>query len=287
MKDELKRRVLIEDLYGITYSTSNNQFIIHFNENDYDFLFSSEKRDEIIIVLQKIFKKLKGKDITFSLKEDKDLSKYVVTLKERKYNPYLFKLDKNELISIEEFFKLEKKEQKDINSEEMKIEQKNIQNEKIIQQDNNKIKTVLDNNQQNSNEEKVNQIKVEKKIHATFIEKDDLKDIKNEQMKKFAEKIKRENNNIAIVTTVDDTKDMITIFFESNDQIIRCAALCKITDYFNSVVNKLFERAPEFREYANIFLCNGNKINDYKSLKDNKINDGDKIILINQDDDDA
>ena len=77
---------------------------------------------------------------------------------------------------------------------------------------------------------------------------------------------------------MDDIKDMITIFFESSDQTIRCAAFCKSTDYFNSVVNKLFERAPEFREYANIFLCNGNRINDYKSLKDNKIKDGAHIL---------
>ena len=287
-KDEIKRRNKIEDLYGITYSTKSKQFILHFNENDYDYLFTSEKRDEIIILLQTFFKKLKKNDILFNLKEEPDLSKYVVLKKERKSNPYLFKFDKNNLTPIEEFFKFDKKEQEEpkvINLYEVLAERYNIQNENKIQQDNNKIKTILDNNQSNLNENKASQIKVEKKIQPTFIVKDDLKEIKNEQIKKFAEKIKRENNNIAIVSTVDDIKDTITIFFESSDQMIRCAALCKSSDYFNSVVNKLFERAPEFREYANIFLCNGNKINDYKSLRDNKIKNGDHIILINQDDD--
>ena len=36
-KNEIKRRIKIEDLYGITYSTASTQFIIHFNENDYDY----------------------------------------------------------------------------------------------------------------------------------------------------------------------------------------------------------------------------------------------------------
>lgn len=176
-KDEIKRRVKIEDLYGITYSTKSNQFILHFNENDYDYLFYSEKRDEIIILLQKLFKKIKNKDILFSLKEEKDLSKYVVQKKERKSNPLLFKLDKNNLTPIEEFFKIDKKEQKEsktINLDEIKIALKNIQNEKIIQQNNNKIntKTISDNNNKsNSNEKIVNHIKVEKKIKQHLLKK--------------------------------------------------------------------------------------------------------------------
>ena len=40
-KTEIKRRIKIEDLYGITYSRQSNEFILHFNENDYDYLFKS------------------------------------------------------------------------------------------------------------------------------------------------------------------------------------------------------------------------------------------------------
>ena len=103
-KDEIKRRIKIEDLYGITYSKKSNQFILHFNENDYDYLFTSNNRDKIIMLIQFLYVKIKNQDVLFVAKADKDLSKYVVLKKERKSNPYLFKMDKKELISIKDFF---------------------------------------------------------------------------------------------------------------------------------------------------------------------------------------
>ena len=104
---ELKSRKKISDLYGITYSDQSNQFIIHFDKNDYDYLYESEKRDTIILLLQNLYVKLEKKDLLFSVKNEKDLSKYVVDKKERKKNPHLVKLDKNELTSIHKFFEKE------------------------------------------------------------------------------------------------------------------------------------------------------------------------------------
>ena len=49
------------------------------------------------------------------------------------------------------------------------------------------------------------------------------------------------------------------------------------------VVNKVFEREPKFKENFNFFLCNGNRINEYKSLKENNIKDGNVVILQNLD----
>ena len=86
-----------------------------------------------------------------------------------------------------------------------------------------------------------------------------------------------------IVTTMNK-KDFIVIYFESGDQSFRCAALCKETDIFNTVVNKVFEKKPSFRRNVNYFLCAGKKINDYQSIKDNKIKDGDHIIMVCNDD---
>lgn len=58
-KTEIKRRIKIEDLYGITYSRQSSEFILHFNENDYDYLFKSENRDKIILLLQHLYEGLK------------------------------------------------------------------------------------------------------------------------------------------------------------------------------------------------------------------------------------
>ena len=49
-------------------------------------------------------------------------------------------------------------------------------------------------------------------------------------------------------------------------------------------MNKIFEKEPRFAENFNYFLCNGNIIKEYKSLIDNKIKNGD-VILLNQNDD--
>ena len=102
---EMKRRIRIENLYGITYSKQSEQFVIHFDENEYDNLFQTSRRDKIILLLQDLYEKITNKDLLFSPKNERDLSKYVVTKKERRKNPFLFKLDKNDLFPIKEFFK--------------------------------------------------------------------------------------------------------------------------------------------------------------------------------------
>ena len=101
--NELKRRIKIEDLKGITISKLSDQFIIHGNQNEYDYLFISNKRAEIINTLQNVYETLTGKQLLFCIKNDKELSKYVVTKKERKKTPNLFKIEKKELMSIKEF----------------------------------------------------------------------------------------------------------------------------------------------------------------------------------------
>ena len=101
--NELKRRIKIEDLKGITISKLSDQFIIHGNQNEYDYLFISQERTKIISMLQTVYENLTHKDLLFCIKNDKDLTKLVVTKKERKKNPTLFRIEKKELMSIKEF----------------------------------------------------------------------------------------------------------------------------------------------------------------------------------------
>ena len=101
--NDLKRRIKIEDLKAITISKLSDQFIIHGNQNEYDYLFISPRRTKIINILQNVYENLTQKDLLFCIKNDKDLSKLVVTKKDRKKNPHLFKIEKKELMSIKEF----------------------------------------------------------------------------------------------------------------------------------------------------------------------------------------
>ena len=76
--------------------------------------------------------------------------------------------------------------------------------------------------------------------------------------------------------------DIIYLKFQSMDQKIKCIIFCREDEVFNNVVNKVFEKKPEFKEYNNyFFLVNGNQIKSYKTLKENNIKDGNAIILNN------
>ena len=111
----------------------------------------------------------------------------------------------------------------------------------------------------------------------------DLKDIKSLKIKSLAENIQKENKNLRIIVSAEEPKDLLTVYFISCDQTLRCAVICNSSDIFNSVVNKLFEKEPIFKENFNYFLCNGTRVNEYKSLKENGIENESHIILNNYD----
>ena len=55
--------------------------------------------------------------------------------------------------------------------------------------------------------------------------------------------------------------------------------ICNNTERFNSLENKLFNIYSDFSESENYFLVNGKKINKVRTLKQNKINNNDIIVL--------
>ena len=89
----------------------------------------------------------------------------------------------------------------------------------------------------------------------------------------------KEETKMDVVISAKNNEDLITIKFQSGDQNINCFALCNEKDIFNSVFNKVFEKKPEFRNQKSYFICNANRVNVYKSLWENNIKDGDRIIL--------
>ena len=111
--NEIKRKVKIEDLKGITVSKTSNQFIIHGNQNEFDYLYIYGNRKKLIKILQSVYESLTNKDLLFCQKNEKDLSKYVVTKKERTKNPYLFKIEQSELTSIKNYIESDNSIQED------------------------------------------------------------------------------------------------------------------------------------------------------------------------------
>ena len=89
---------------------------------------------------------------------------------------------------------------------------------------------------------------------------------------------------IVMVEEKVNIEDLISLKIQSGDQVIQCIVICKKTEILNSVINKVFEKNPIFKEYSNYLLSNGGKLKEYQSLEENNIKDGAVILLYKIDD---
>jgi hypothetical protein len=104
---KLKRRFEISKLKGITVSVAkgSQEFVIHGNEQEHDYLFLSKNKYIIIYILEKAFEKLRGKELDFIFTESSNLNNRMTTKKEKKANPKFSRMDDSELSDIKQFFK--------------------------------------------------------------------------------------------------------------------------------------------------------------------------------------
>ena len=72
---------------------------------------------------------------------------------------------------------------------------------------------------------------------------------------------------------------LMSVIFTSVDQKINYSIICKNTDRFNNIENKLYDNYSEYAESENYFIVHGKRVIKSKSLEDNKINNNDIIIL--------
>jgi len=90
-----------------------------------------------------------------------------------------------------------------------------------------------------------------------------------EELKKFKEKPKKSFSE----------GRMLSLTFVSADQKVSFSLSCKSNEKFYNIENLLYEKYPEYIEYENYFLVNGNKLNRNKTLEENHIRDHDTIVL--------
>jgi hypothetical protein len=77
----------------------------------------------------------------------------------------------------------------------------------------------------------------------------------------------------------NNSKEVITLHFQSSDQLINYAVRCNLSHRFNLIANQIFEKEPKFIENGVFFLSGGKKINEYKTIKDNQLKNEDVIII--------
>ena len=77
----------------------------------------------------------------------------------------------------------------------------------------------------------------------------------------------------------ENSENAINLNIQSVDQNLNYSVKCKKTDIFNTIINKIFEKHPKYKEQRFYFICNGRVILEYKEIEGNKLKDGDTILL--------
>jgi len=161
--------------------------------------------------------------------------------------------------------------------DELKKKINELENEVKIEKDKNKL---LKENI-NSLKKELNEVRNKKKYLEKSIEKKDINI--NELNKIIVEKEKKmsilEKKLSRFPFELKEEEKLMTVIFTTMDQKFYYSIICKNTDIFNTIENKLYDAFSEYSETENYFLLKGNKINKVKTLEYNKIQNNDLIIL--------
>ena len=100
------------------------------------------------------------------------------------------------------------------------------------------------------------------------------------------EELKKKENEIKEIKSIlpfdlKNGEKLMTIIFFSVDQNIHYSLICKNTDKFSVIEQKLFEVFPEYQEDIYYFMANGIQINRYKTLEQLKLKNS-SIITMNK-----
>ena len=73
--------------------------------------------------------------------------------------------------------------------------------------------------------------------------------------------------------------EIMSVNFSSSDGNINYSIPCIGSDIFAEIEEKLYKKYPKYRENNNIFLYKGSCILRFKTIAENKIENGEPIIL--------
>ena len=72
---------------------------------------------------------------------------------------------------------------------------------------------------------------------------------------------------------------MIAVHFQSTDQRVNFPMPCMLSDNFSKLEEKLYLKYPQLKNKNIYFIANGNKINRNLTLEQNRIKNGDHILI--------
>ena len=137
---------------------------------------------------------------------------------------------------------------------------------------NNQIRNLMESNKKLSDE--LSLIKTKKEKNNIELNSEEMITL-YKKLEELKEKLSRYP-----IELLKDEK-LISVIFTSGDQNIQHSFICKNTEKLNRVVEKLYNKYPEYSktESQNYFISKGKRVNMFKSLEENNIHNSDIIIL--------
>ena len=153
----------------------------------------------------------------------------------------------------------------------------------ILQQNNNQLKQQISILQQNYNQLS-NQLQIANQTIYNLNNNQKQSNIKvnNDEI---IMKYKKEINDLKIKlakyekSVYVNFNDIMVVNFQSGDGQVRHGIQCLKTETFAEVEEKLYKMFDEYRNTNNIFLVKGNIVLRFKTISENKIQNGDVIQL--------
>jgi len=197
--------------------------------------------------------------------------------------------------SIGKIYKLEIKINNSNLQNNLKIQSNNINyNDKIkLNKEINELKEKIYNLEKELKEEKYKNEILEQKLFKLKSELDESmknnKDIKDYQEINNAlkESLYKTNEEIKLLRTklsrfpfeLNEGEKLMSVIFTTYDENLYYSIICKNTERFSIIENKLYEAYSEYSNPENNFIFNGKKINKVKTLEENGIKNNSIIIL--------
>lgn len=103
-KKDLKRRIEIKTIKGITVSKLTDEFVIHGADVEYDYNFISPKKKLIIQLIAETFNKIKGVDLYFCEIDAKTLKNYVTLKDEKKKDLNFSRMPLNASTNVKDYY---------------------------------------------------------------------------------------------------------------------------------------------------------------------------------------
>ena len=137
------------------------------------------------------------------------------------------------------------------------------------------------NKEINELKEKINNLEKELKKEKNKNE------ILNKNKESLYKEIDKKDEEIKILTTnlsrfpfkLNEGEKLITVIFTTYDESLYYSIICKNTERFSTIENKLYDSYSEYYNPENDFIFNGRKINKVKTLEENGIKNNSIIIL--------